>query len=183
MQLSHDIHSNINVILDLAESVIVKASIDDMQDELEVLNRRRAILEDRLATEKPKLESMRSKVEETFASRGVEITIKQEIDAIHFHNAHKAIQEFESVRDKFNQKLFDIREDGDIWRINRRDILVLLSEFSTTNDLWYDAEQDHDFLFVSYELEHWCKIAIEHMDKFERILCSRYVLASEQFFM
>jgi hypothetical protein len=175
--------SNILEILDLAECVIDKASIDDMQDELEVLNRRRAILKDRLATEKPKLESRRSKVEETFANRGVKITIKQEIDAIHFHNAHKAIQEFESVRDKFNQKLFEIEKFGDTWRIERRDILLLLSDFSTTHSLLYDAEQDHDFLFVSYELEHWCKIAVEHMDKFERILCSRYDLASEQFFV
>jgi len=109
--------------------------------------------------------------------------VAHEIDAVLFHNANRDIQEFVKVQDDFNQKLLEITESGDVDKVIRTEILKLLSEFSTTHDLWFSQNQDYDFsLFISYEPELWCKIAVKHMDDFEKMLNSRYNLASERFF-
>lgn len=177
------VHNNTSMILDLAKCIIGKTCLDDMEDEVKVLKDRLKILENLIATEKPALELMRSEVEETFASDDVEITTPREINAVLFHNAYKAVREFESVQVDFNQKLLEITESGDVDKVIRTEIIKLLSEFSTIHDLWFSQNQDYDFsLFITYVPDLWCKIAVVHMDEFERMLRLRYNLAFERFF-
>ena len=171
----------INQILDLANYVIHKAALDDMEDEVKTLTDRLEFLEERIAIEKPNLESLQLKVQHAFASEGVEeIEPKHELDALGLHLAKEAVLAFEGIRNEFNQKILEITESKDIDENGRGDIIVLLSDFSINHKLLFDA--DNDFFSFAYELEYWCKIAVEQMDMFERTLRLRYDLAVEKFF-
>lgn len=159
-----------NIFLQFAEFAEKEVLVEKLKEEENKLKLLLADVQLHIKVEQCALDILN----EIIKDKNIEITQELKTNSILFSKSLKGLTEISNIRDRFNNIITIIKDYGDEDKYSRDDIIMILKKINTKYNLKFDFNIDYNFsIFMIYELDKWCNIAVNILDSFEETLSLR----------